>query len=88
MDIPTIWVTIKAFQLNDFENLDEFLVFIESHKSPEFIDYRLAGYAIFEELEGLRYMTDAEQTTANKKEIDVVEYATYLRLKEKYDRPN
>jgi hypothetical protein len=78
------WVDVLDFQLDDFSTVAEFIKFLKQKVKlfeNEYLEFRVVGYGSRECLQG---QIEVNVPQDNKNDT---EYATYLRLKEKFETP-
>lgn len=78
------WIDVVDFQLDDFSNVAELIKFLKQKVKVyehDYLDFRVVGYGARECLQG---QIEVNVPQDNKNDT---EYATYLRLKEKFETP-
>lgn len=80
----TCWCYLQEFQLNSFTNLTDLCRYIARLKiiHPNYLDYRIRACGVYEQLEGLRSMSNEEIEDADRAKQE--EFQQYLRLKAKF----
>lgn len=79
-----IWESIVNFNLENFSTLAELIKYLQKQEKLYKKNYkalRVMGHGAYESLEGMKEVAIPQD---NKNDV---EYATYLRLKEKFETP-